>query len=361
MGFSTFPMTPDQLQSELQRIEEETRTLLRVSTSRATVAQTPKQVIWTLNKAKLYRYIPVVPAEERHKVPLLLVFALMNRPYILDLRPGHSFIEYMVTHGYDVYLLDWGVPGPEDKGLTFDDYALEYLPRAIRKIKAVSGSAEFSLLGWCIGAILTTIYAALRPDDGLTNLILLTAPLDFSDKTAGGFVRWVNDQSFDPDKIIEAFGNMPGEMIDYGAKALKPVENYIGSYLTLWDNLDNPRIVEAWHAMNTWVTDLIPMAGATYRQLIKELYQENRLMEGKLRIRGERVDVSRIRANLLNVIALADHISPPCQSESIMTKVSSQDQRVLKVKGGHIGMMAGSDALKYTWPHIDEWLAARSH
>jgi len=361
MGFSTFPMTPDQLQSELQRIEEETRTLLRVSTSRATVAQTPKQVIWTLNKAKLYRYIPVVPAEERHKVPLLLVFALMNRPYILDLRPGHSFIEYMVTHGYDVYLLDWGAPGPEDKGPTFDDYALEYLPRAIRKIKAVSGSEQFSLLGWCIGAILTTIYAALRPGDGLKNLILLTAPLDFSDKTAGGFVRWVNDQSFDPDKIIEAFGNVPGEMIDYGAKALKPVENYIGSYLTLWDNLDNPRIVEAWHAMNTWVTDLIPMAGATYRQLIKELYQENRLMEGKLRIRGERVDVSRIRANLLNVIALADHISPPCQSESIMTKVSSQDQRVLKVKGGHIGMMAGSGALKYTWPHIDEWLAARSH
>ena len=361
MGFSTFPMTPDQLQSELQRIEEETRTLLRVSTSRATVAQTPKQVIWTLNKAKLYRYIPVVPPEQRHKVPLLLVFALMNRPYILDLRPGHSFIEYMVTHGYDVYLLDWGAPGPEDKGLTFDDYALEYLPRAIRKIKAVSGSEQFSLLGWCIGAILTTIYAALRPGDGLKNLILLTAPLDFSDKTAGGFVRWVNDQSFDPDKIIEAFGNVPGEMIDYGAKALKPVENYIGSYLTLWDNLDNPRIVEAWHAMNTWVTDLIPMAGATYRQLIKELYQENRLMEGKLRIRGERVDVSRIRANLLNVIALADHISPPCQSESIMTKVSSQDQRVLKVKGGHIGMMAGSGALKYTWPHIDEWLAARSH
>jgi polyhydroxyalkanoate synthase subunit PhaC len=358
---SPFPMTPAALQSELQRIEEETRTLLRVSTSRAPVAQTPKQVIWTLNKAKLYRYLPVVPAEERHQVPLLLVFALMNRPYILDLRPGHSFVEYMVSQGYDVYLLDWGAPGPEDKGLTFADYALEYLPRAIRKLKAVSGSAQFSLLGWCIGAILTTIYAALRPDDGLTNLILLTAPLDFSDKTAGGFVRWVNDHSFDPDKIIDAFGNMPGELIDYGAKALKPVENYLGSYLTLWDNLDNPRIVEAWHAMNTWVTDLIPMAGATYRQLIKELYQENRLMEGTLRIRGERVDVSRIRANLLNVIALADHISPPCQSESIMTRVSSQDQRVLKVKGGHIGMMAGSGALKYTWPHIDEWLAARSH
>jgi polyhydroxyalkanoate synthase len=354
------PLTPAELQSELQRIEEEARTLLRVSTTRAKVAQTPKEVIWTLNKAKLYHYIPVVPAEERHRIPLLLVFALMNKPYILDLRPGNSFVEYMVKQGFDVYLLDWGVPGPEDKDLKFDNYVLDYLPRAIRKVKAVSGSDEFTMLGWCIGAILSTIYAALRPDDGLKNLVLLTAPLDFSDKTAGGFIRWVNEQHFDPEKIVAALGNMPGEMIDYGAKALKPVENYIGSYMTLWDNLDNPKIVESWHAMNTWVTDLIPMAGATYLQLIKELYQENRLIQGSLSIRGERVDLSRIRASLLNVIADKDHISPPCQSESVMKKVSSTDQQLLKVKGGHIGMMAGSGALKFAWPHIEEWLAARS-
>ncbi len=360
MASSHLPSTTEKLQSELQQIEENYRTLLKVTTSRALVAQTPKQVIWTLNKAKLYRYIPVVPMEQQHKIPLLLVFALMNKPYILDLRPGNSFIEYMVKQGYDVYLLDWGAPGIEDKDLKFDDYVLDYLTRAIRKVKAVSGSQEFSMLGWCIGAILTTIYAALRPDDGLKNLLLLTAPLDFTDKKAGGFVRWVNDKNFDPAKIASAFGNMPGEMIDYGAKALKPVENYIGSYLTLWDNLDNPRIVESWHAMNTWVTDLIPMAGATYVQLIKELYQENRLIQGKMVIRGERVNLSHIRANLLNVIALGDHISPPCQSESIMTKVSSKDQLLLKVKGGHIGMMAGSGALKYTWPHIDSWLAERS-
>src|SRR6201993_3995626 len=156
--------------------------LTKVMTTRAAIAQTPKQLIWTLNKAKLYRYIPVLPAEKRHPVPLLLVFALMNRPYILDLRPGHSFVEYMVNQGYDLYLLDWGAPGPEDKNLKFDDYTMDYMPRAIRKLKAISGSQEFSLLGWCIGAILTSIYSALRPDDGLRNLILLTAPIDFSNK-----------------------------------------------------------------------------------------------------------------------------------------------------------------------------------
>ncbi len=360
MAQPQLPTTPVGLINELQKVEENMRTLTRVSMTRAAVGQTPKQQIWALNKTKLYRYVPVVPPEQRHRIPLLLVFALMNKPYILDLRPGNSFVEFMVNQGYDLYLLDWGAPGPEDKDMKIDDYVLDYLPRAIRKMKAVSGSEEFSMLGWCIGAILSTIYAALRPDSGLKNLILLTAPLDFTDKKAGGFIRWVSDQDFDPDKLVDAFGNMPGELIDYGAKALKPVENYIGSYLTLWDNLDNPRIVESWHAMNTWVTDIIPMAGASYRQLIKELYKENRLITGNLIIRGERVDLSRIRANLLNVIALADHISPPCQSETIMEKVSSKDQLLLKINGGHIGMMAGSTAAKRTWPQINEWLAARS-
>ncbi|HEX8919745.1 MAG TPA: alpha/beta fold hydrolase, partial [Chloroflexota bacterium] len=164
-----------ELQTEMQKIEERFRTFVKVTTTRYPVAQTPKEAVWTLNKATLYRYVPVVPAEKRHPIPLLLVFALMNRPSILDLRPGNSFVEYMVRQGFDVYLLDWGVPGPEDKDLTFDDYVLEYMPRAVRKVKSLSGSNEFSLLGWCIGAILTTMYAALRPNDGLKNLLLLTA------------------------------------------------------------------------------------------------------------------------------------------------------------------------------------------
>src|SRR5277367_493010 len=124
----------------LTTLEDRLKTVTRVMTSKAAIAQTPKELVWSLNKAKLYRYVPVVPAEKRHRVPLLLIFALMNRPYILDLRPGHSFVEFMVAQGYDLYLLDWGIPGPEDKNLKFDDYTLEYMPRAIRKMKAVSGS-----------------------------------------------------------------------------------------------------------------------------------------------------------------------------------------------------------------------------
>jgi polyhydroxyalkanoate synthase len=332
----------------------------RLLTTDASIAQTPKQLVWTLNKAKLYRYIPVRPADELKPIPLLMVFAIMNRPYVLDLRPGHSFVEYMLDKGYDLYLLDWGAPGPEDKNLKFDDYALEYLPRAIRKFKSIAQTEEFSMLGWCLGALISTIYAAVRPDDGLRNLILLTAPLDFTDKTASGFSRWTSDPAFKPEAIVEAFGNVPGEMIDSGAKMLKPVENYVGSYLMLWDNIENEGTTEAWHAMNTWVRDTIPMAGAAYQQLINDFYKENRLIEGTLKIRGEQVKLDHLTANLLNVIAEADHITPPCQSEGIMDLVGSTDKQILRVRGGHIGIMAGRGAEKNTWPHIDEWLAERS-
>jgi polyhydroxyalkanoate synthase len=100
--------------AELAKVAEKWTTFNRLVTTDAKIAQTPKTLIWTLNKAKLYRYVPVVPDEKRHKIPLLLVFAIMNRPHVLDLRPGHSFVQYMIGRGYDVYLLDWGAPGLED-------------------------------------------------------------------------------------------------------------------------------------------------------------------------------------------------------------------------------------------------------
>jgi polyhydroxyalkanoate synthase len=348
------------LADQLLNMPEKWSNFGKAVTSKVPIAQTPKQLVWALNKAKLYRYIPVVAPEKRHPVPLLMVFALMNRPYILDLRPGHSFVEFMLQQGYDLYLMDWGSPGLEDKHLKFDDYTLDYLPRAIRKMKAISGAQQFSMLGWCIGAILATVYSALRADDGLRNLILLTAPLDFSNKQGITFAKWVDERYFDVDKVLAATGNMPGEMIDYGARALRPVDNFVLNYLKLWDNLENPQVVEAWKAMNTWVTDNVPLAGGAFRQLVVDLYRNDRLMRGEWMIRGERVNLAKIRANLLTVIAEGDHIAPPCQSEQILSKVSSTDKEMFRSRGGHIGIMAGSGAHKVTWPHIEGWLRPRS-
>jgi polyhydroxyalkanoate synthase len=353
-----------QVSAELERIGRVAENSTRIvnGTLRAQVAQTPKQTIWSLNKASLYHYYPQVPAEKRHRVPILLVFALINRPYIFDLRPGNSFVEYMLNQGHDVYLLDWGSPGPEDADLTFEDYALDYLPRVIRALKRHSGSPEFSVIGWCIGALLTTIYAAMRPNDGLRNMVTLTAPLDFSHKQEmGPFQRWLQAEYFNVDALLDQTGNMPGSLIDVGSKLLKPIENYLGNNLRLLDNLDDAKIIEAWQAMNTWVTDDVPFAGAAYRQLIVEFYRENRLMAGTLKMRGEIVDVAKIKANLLNIIAEQDHIVPPCQSRGFLEQTGSADTRELRLKGGHIGIMAGSGARRQCWPQIDAWLAERSN
>ncbi len=150
-------------QDQLAGMEERLRTVNRLMTTKAAIAQTPKQLVWTLNKAKLYRYIPVVPPEKRHPIPLLLIFALMNRPYILDLRPGHSFVEFMVNQGYDVYLLDWGAPGFEDRHMKFDDYTLEYMPEQFARSRHSQACRSSACSGGASGAILTTFTRPCAP------------------------------------------------------------------------------------------------------------------------------------------------------------------------------------------------------
>ncbi len=297
----------------------------------------------------MYYYEPALGPERRHRVPLLLVYAPVGRPWILDLRPGHSFVEYMVGRGYEVYLLDWGLPGPEDAATSLDDYVLGYLTRAVRKVRRLSGCAEFSLFGWSLSSILTTCYAALEPA-GIRNLILVTAPLDLSPRPEAPITLWVNSPGFGVDGILSIFGNMPGELIALGVAAMRPMDR-------LLPPAPDPRQTQAQIA---WATDLVPVAGAAFRQMIVELYRENRLVRGRLEMGGRRVDLSRITASLLNVVAVDDFVAPPCQSEPVLDLVSSADKANLRLRGTHVQVMAGPEAHKGTWPKIDEWLAARS-
>src|SRR6266446_7408141 len=189
--------------------------------------QTPRQVIWSKNKAKLYHYAPFV--ENRFPVPLLLVYALINRPYILDLIPGNSFVEYLLGQGFDVYLLDWGIPGDEDKRLSFDHYVLDYFPRAVKKVLRTSQAKEFTLFGYCMGGTMSAMYAALFPDHPLKNLILLTTPIDFSPENLGLYSLWGNENYFNPDLVVQAFGNVPPEFAGSGNRMIKFVTDYIGA------------------------------------------------------------------------------------------------------------------------------------
>src|SRR5205814_1545399 len=180
--------------------------------------------------------------------------------------PGNSFIEHLVKDGFEVYLLDWGEWGPEDSRVTFDDLVLDYIPKTVRKVARNAGQEQISLMGYCIGGILTSIYTALHPDAPLRNAIFMAAPVDFAE--AGLFGCWLDPRYFPIDRLVEAYGNVPGALIEMGAKLLKPVTNYVTPYVNLAQRLEDEKYLQGWAAMNQWVNDRQDFPGAAFRQLV---------------------------------------------------------------------------------------------
>jgi poly[(R)-3-hydroxyalkanoate] polymerase subunit PhaC len=326
--------------------------------AKADTGQTLKEVIWTKNKAKLYHYEPKV--EKRFSVPILIIYGLINRPYVLDLMPGNSFVEYLVEHGFDVFMLDWGTPGDEDKKLSFEDYVLDYIPRAVKKALRATRAEEISLLGYCMGGTIAAMYAALFPDQSLRNLVLLTAPIDFTPADMGMFRLITSPKYFDPDHIVEAFGNVPGDLIDTGNRMLKPVTNFVGTYVTMWDRIMQGKSMDTWLAMNKWVNDGVPFVGEAFRQWIRDFYQQNKLVKGEIILRGRRVDLSNMRCHILSVAGSKDHICSLPQAQAIERFVSGKEVEFHVVDAGHVGLMTGSHAKKDVWPKIFHWLELRS-
>jgi polyhydroxyalkanoate synthase len=321
----------------------------------APVGTTPKDVVWTHRKTTLYRYRST---RRTHPLPLLLVFALINRPAIFDLRPGNSFVEFLLEEGYDVFLLDWGVPDEEDADMGLENYVCDELPWGIRETLRASGQEELSLLGWCIGGALVAMYGALEPAGPARNLVLLTTPVD----TSGSLYRtWVGRESFDVDYISEKLPAVPGPGIDVVNKMMKPVQNYWITYRQLWQNvLEGKARREAYQAMASWVADNPPFPSRAYREWITVMYKQNKLPTGRLRLRDRRVDLRNLEQNLLVVTAGADHIAPRDGTLPLLDLASSEDITHFDRKGGHIGLMAGSRAKQEIWPDIAEWLESRS-
>ncbi|MGM9987246.1 MAG: class III poly(R)-hydroxyalkanoic acid synthase subunit PhaC [Bacillaceae bacterium] len=320
------------------------------------VGLTPKEVIWKKNKAKLYRYH--TPTKTTKKTPILMVYALINKPYILDLTPGNSLVEYLSNNGYDVYLLDWGTFGMEDRHLTFDDIVMDYIAKAVQKVLKKSGGKDISILGYCMGGTLLSMYAALHPHVSIRNLIFMTSPFDFSE--TGLYGKFLDERFFNLDKLVDTLGVIPPEMLDLGNKMLKPITNFYGPYVTLLDRSENQRFVDSWKLMQKWVADGIPFPGEAYRQWIRDFYRENKLIKGEIIVRGQKVDLSNIKANVLNIAANRDHIAMPCQVEGLLEHISSKDKQFVLIPSGHVSVVFGGTSLKVTYPTIGKWLDQRS-
>ena len=333
-------------------------TNILLTTDDAVVGATPRDVVWTHRQTTLYRYRS---PNRRYEVPLLLVFALINRPEIFDLRPGSSFVEYLIGEGFDVFLVDWGYPDEEDADMGLDEYVCDELEWAVRETLRASGAEELSLMGWCIGATLCAMYCGLDRGSGrvpVKNLGLLTMPID---GRGSNYANWVGDDGFDVDGVSELWGSVPGSAIDFANKMMKPVTNFWTTYRRLWEGVqEGSARREAYQSMAKWVADNPMFPGRAWSQWIRLMYRDGALVRGTVRLRDKLVDLRRIDQNVLVITAGADHIAPRPGTMPIFDLIASEDVEHFDRPGGHIGLIAGSAARKEVWPSIAEWLADRS-
>jgi polyhydroxyalkanoate synthase subunit PhaC len=335
-------------------------TNILLTTDDAVVGATPREVVWTHRETTLYRYLS---SDRRYKVPVLLVFALINRPEIFDLRPGSSLVEFLLEEGFDVFLVDWGYPDEEDADMGLDEFVCDELDWAVRETLRAADTKELTLMGWCIGATLCAMYCGLdrgpRQRAPVRNLVELTMPID---GRASNYAKWVGDDEFDVDQAAELWGSVPGGAIDFANKMLKPVTNFWTTYRRLWDSVqDGSARRDAYQTMAKWVADNPPFPGRAWAQWIHLMYRDASLLRGQVRLRGRRVDLRRIDQSVLVITAGADHIAPLPGTMPFFDLIASQDVEHLARPGGHIGLVAGSAARKELWPEIAQWLAERSN
>lgn len=327
---------------------------LAMSAKEPEVGPTPRQVIYRKNKSVLYRY----ESSRTQKTPLLFVPNLgISRPYIFDLMHRGSFVEHMTAQGFDFYLLDWGVFGPEDDGLTLEDAVTKILPRMAFKALESSGASRMSVLGYCMGAPLSACFVASHPEFPTKNYIDMAGPIDFSH--VGLFGLWLDRRFFDADKYVDTLGNIPADMVKMGFKLLKPTMD-LSTNLNLWWNLWNPEYVAGFKALNKWANEYVAFPGAFFRQWVKDFYQQNKLVRGDLVMAGRRVDLRSITCPVLAVGAKEDNIAPPGCVKPLLEAVGSTDREYVELPGGHISLIAGRGASVHCWPKVASWLGARS-
>jgi polyhydroxyalkanoate synthase len=324
--------------------------LRRAPKGDALVAQTPHTVVWTENKWRLLRFAPAVPS---YATPILMIPSLINRWYVLDLGPQRSLIEWLVAKGHEVYCIDWGTPGAEDRYLTWDDIGGRYIGRALRIAARATGTAH--VLGYCLGGTLATAYVAAFPE-GVASLIALAAPIDFAH---GGIMStWTRTPTFDVGAIIAAFGNVPHQLMQASFNMLRPTLK-AAKAVSVLDRAWDDEFLDGFLATEHWGSDNVSFPGACYEQYIQELYRENRLATGAFTVLGRPARLGNITCPVLAIAFAEDHIVPVSSAQPLIDLVGARDKQILVDRGGHVGAVVSRKAADRLWPALHTFWAQR--
>lgn len=315
---------------------------------------TPKETIYAQGTMKLHHYRPL--ADDVYRVPVLIVTSLVNQPYILDLAPGQSMVEFLLRQGFDVFLIEWGRPRREHQDLVLEDYVLDRIPACIRRVQEVSGEKDVSIIGYCVGGLLAALYAALTPQGPLKNMVCMAAPVNGDGLES--LKAWMG-KDFDEEALLAQYGNVPGEWVQNALRALRPFGKLAGA-MSLLNNMDKIEAVRSNLRMGKWETDNLPFPGGVFRQMVNGFLRKNQLVKGTWVIGGKRVKLGDIKVPFLHLLAQDDHITPYASSKELVQLVGSRDKQEIIVKGGHVGLVAGRGAELRMWPALEGWLAQRS-
>jgi polyhydroxyalkanoate synthase len=320
------------------------------------VGETPSEVVYTENKLELLHYEAMT--DEQEAVPIVIVYALINKPFILDLQPDRSVVRRLLEAGHDVYMIDWNEPSRLDQYLTLDDYVNRYMENCVNVVRERSGQDAINVLGYCMGGTMSTMYAAQHPEK-VRNLALMAAGLCFDD-TGGVLEQWGDEQYYSPRDVTETFGNAPADMLDVGFALMDPVANYVSKYVRLYDNIEDDDFVENFGRMERWLSEGIDVAGAAYVQFLEDIYQDNKLHRNELYLNGKHVDLSEIDMPVLQITGEYDHLIPPESSIPFNEVIASEDVTTLQQSTGHIGLSVSGSSHKELWPDVCEWFTERS-
>jgi poly(R)-hydroxyalkanoic acid synthase, class III, PhaC subunit len=312
---------------------------------------TRREEVWRDGKTVLYRF---VGEREPSGPALLIVYALVNRPYMVDLQADRSLVRGLLELGLDVYVLDWGYPDRSDRYLTLDDYINRFIDGAVDHL-VEAGGGPVNLLGVCQGGAFSLCYAALHPEK-VRNLVTMVTPVDFQtpDNMLSGWVR-----GLDVDLFVDALGNIPADLMNASYLMLKPFRLNLQKYVGLVDALEDPKAVEDFLRMEKWIFDSPDQAGEAFREFIKQFYQGNAFINRNARIGGQPVDLGFVDMPVLNIYAEQDHLVPPSASRALGGLVGTDDYTELGFRGGHIGLYVSSRAQREVPAAIQRWLAAR--
>ncbi|MEN1957233.1 class III poly(R)-hydroxyalkanoic acid synthase subunit PhaC [Luteimonas changyuni] len=348
-------ITPAGLAEEAMRLQQKLAAGLQVlrEVDDVDFGATDKEEVWRDGKVVLYRFIG--EREPTAKVPLLIAYALVNRPYMVDLQDNKSLVRQLLARGEDVYIIDWGYPDRSDRFLTLEDYIERFIGGAVDHLRAEYGLDAINLLGICQGGAFSLSYAALNPGK-VRNLITMVTPVDFHtpDNMLSNWTR-----GMDVDLFVDTLGNVPADLMNMCYLTLKPWRLFVQKYVGMVDILDDKAAMEDFLRMEKWIFDSPDQAGEAFRQFIKQFYQGNGFVNGGIEIGGREVHLGLVDMPVLNIYAEQDHLVPPSASRPLGGLVGTSDYSELSFRGGHIGIYVSGRAQKEVPGAIHEWLGQR--